>query len=179
MRRQALLIVAVALVAAPAAADARTIKVDWREQKALRGGGALTFHVTRIVATPQSWRVTITIGNTSGAPVTLAPAGQTLAFPSPNPIWHEGMALLELHRVVDANTGPNAHIEWWEHRATTSTPPFPRSIRAHGSWTGTFGGSAHLVRGHSYALGLGAFVSQAPAGGGAIVFWITDHSFTL
>jgi len=46
-------------------------------------------------------------------------------------------------------------------------------------WTGTSGGKAKLRKGQAYSVGFGLFELQSPESGGASVFWITDHSFTL
>src|SRR5215218_3474554 len=137
-------VLAVALVAAPAA-DAKTIDVNWREQKPLADGGALKFRITKIVATTTQWSVTATIENASGSPVGIDRDGRESAVPSQHPRWTNGIALIEPHR----------------------------------SWTGTFGGKAKLRKGHAYSVGFGLFELQSPASGGANVFWITDHSFTL
>ena len=168
---------AVALVAAPAA-DAKTIDVNWREQKPLADGGALKFRITNVVATTTQWSITATIANASGSPVGIDRDGREFGVPPPRPIWADGIALIESHRVWNPNIG-GRYIEWWQHPATTFRPALPRTLGAHRSWTGTFGGRAKLRKGQAYSIGFGLFELQSAASGGATVFWITDHSFTL
>ena len=168
---------AVALVAAPAA-DAKTIEVDWREQKPLADGGALKFRITKIVATTTQWSVTATIENASGSPVGIDRGGRKFGVPPPRPLWTNGIALIESHRVYSANIA-GRHVEWWEHPAATFRPALPRTLGPRRSWTGTFGGKSKLRKGQAFSLGLGLFELQSAASGGATVYWITDHSFTL
>ena len=178
MRRWLLVAAVVAAAAAPAA-DAKTIKVDWRESVGVSGGGRIEFRLTKIVATTGSWAVTGSIRNATGARVEIDPAGHPFAVAtSPNPVWHSGMALLELHRVYQVNIG-GAQNQWWEHKATSFRPALPHSLAPGASWTGTLGGRAKLKAGRSYSLGLGLFLPQNPESGGSSVIWITDHSFKL
>jgi len=170
-------LLALALVAAPAA-GAKTIRVDWREQKPLADGGALKFRITKVVATTTQWSVTATIENASGSPVGIDRDGRESAVPSQHPRWTNGIALIEPHRSWTAQLG-GPLIEWWQHQATAFKPAVPRTLGSHRSWTGTFGGKAKLRKGHAYSIGFGLFELQSPASGGANVFWITDHSFTL
>ena len=92
---------------------AKTIKVDWREQKTLASGGSLKFRVTKIVATMRSWAVTARITNASPASVGIEPKGQAFAFPTPHPWWQSGMALLD--------------VQWCtEHLASLGAVAIPR-----------------------------------------------------
>src|SRR5215208_4411499 len=171
-------VLALALVVAPGA-GAKTIKVDWREQKPLADGGALKFRITKVVATTTQWSITGTIENASGSPVGIDRDGRDVPpFKLPHPIWFNGMALIESHRLYSANIA-GRHVEWWQHPATTFRPALPRTLGAHRSWTGTFGGKSKLRKGQSFSIGFGHFELQSPESGGATVFWITDHSFTL
>jgi hypothetical protein len=170
-------VLALALVAAPAA-GAKTIKVDWREQKPLADGGALRFRITKVVATTTQWSVTATIENASGSPVGIDRDGREFGVPTPHPLWTNGIALIESHRVYSANIA-GRHVEWWQHPATAFRPALPRTLGAHRSWTGTFGGKGKLRKGQAFSIGLGLFELQSAASGGATVFWITGHSFTL
>jgi hypothetical protein len=170
-------VLALVLVAAPAA-GARTIKVDWREQKPLADGGALKFHVTKVVATTTQWSIAATIENASGSPVGIDHDGRERSLPSQHPVWTDGIALIEPHRSWTAQLG-GPLIEWWQHPATAFRPALPRTLGPHHSWTGTFGGKAKLRQGQAYSIGFGLFELQSAASGGATVFWITDHSFAL
>src|SRR3954469_7258918 len=93
-------VLALVLGAAPSA-GARTIKVDWREQKPLADGGALKFHVTKVVATTTQWSFAATIENASGSPVGIDRDGRDLNLPSQHPLWTEGIALIESHRSLE------------------------------------------------------------------------------
>ena len=177
MRRIVLVALACALCSAPTAA-AKTIKVDWRESVGISGGGRIEFRITKIVATTRGWTVTAAIRNATKARVGIDPAGRTYGAASPNPVWRDGMALLELHRVINVNIGGYDN-QWWEHKATTFRPALPRSLAPGASWTGTLGGRAKLKPGQSFSLGLGLFLPQNPESGGSSVIWITDHSFRL
>ena len=178
MRRLGVALLLVLGLAAVPAAGAKTIRVDWREQKTITGGGALKFRVTKIVATTTTWSVTATIENASGSAVGIDPGGQPFTIPPPRPLWTNGIALIEYHRVYSVNVG-GRHGEWWQHPATTFRPALPRTLGPHRSWTGTFGGRAKLRKGQAYSIGFGLFELQSAASGGATVYWITDHSFTL
>ena len=177
VRRLGLALLLLLVVLAPAA-QAKTIGVDWREEKTLTGGGALRFRVTKIVATTQSWAVTATFTNDSGSRVGIAPKGRPFQFPPPTPLWSNGMALIEHHRVFSVNIG-GYHGEWWQHPATSFRPALPTSLAPHALWTGTFGGRGKLKKGQAFSLGFGLFELQSPESGGATVYWITDHSFIL
>jgi len=107
-----LALVATLLVAVcPAAAHAKTIKVDWREQTTV-AGGAIKFRVTKIVATTRAWTVTATIQNATDSGLALEPRGRPFQLPPPRPLWTNGMALIESHRVYSVNIG-GRHVEWW------------------------------------------------------------------
>src|SRR5215213_4724439 len=148
-------VLALALVVAPGA-GAKTIKVDWREQKPLADGGALKFRITKVVATTTQWSVTATIDNASASPVGIDRDGREFGVPPPHPLWTNGIALIESHRVYSANIA-GRHVEWWQHPATAFRPALPRTIGARHAWTGTFGGKAKLRNGQAYSVGFGLF----------------------
>jgi hypothetical protein len=170
-------VLALVLVAAPAA-GARTIKVDWREQKPLADGGALKFRITKVVATTTQWSIAATIENASGSPIGIDRDGIDVPVRPPHPIWLKGIALIEPRRVWNPNIG-GRFVEWWQHVPSSFRPALPRTLGPHKSWTGTFGGKAKLGKGQTFSIGFGLFELQSPESGGATVFWITDHSFTL
>lgn len=172
-----LTLLAVAL-AAPSSAFAKTLHVNWREQKILATGGAITFHVTKIVVTPTSWAATVEIANGSPSPLDVYPQGLP---PIPNPIrpfWRDGFALLQ-DAVVVAPQDHTRHHELWQLLPTSSKPALPRVLAADARWSGTFGGTGKLKQRVQYRLGFGIFVSRDPDTGGASILWVTDHTFTL
>jgi hypothetical protein len=156
-------LVALALMVAPAA-NAKTFNVDWREQK-VTAGRAVFFRVTRIVITPTSWSLTLSIRNGTRAAlrVTTPPLFTT-------PIPTLSIARKEQYR------GETALVDD-DHRVAHDPPPsqLPRSIAKGATWSGTIGGTGKMRHGR-YVVGLGWFDPLDPAAGGRGFYWITDHS---
>ena len=160
--RRALLVALVALVVAPAA-DAQTFNVDWREQK-VTGGRPVSFRITRIVITPTSWSLRLSIRNGTRAALKV-----TTPAPMTTPIPHLSVVRKEQYR------GETALVD--DHRVAHDPPPsrLPRSIAKGATWSGTISGTGKMRHGR-YVVGLGWFEPLDPAAGGSGFYWITDHS---
>jgi hypothetical protein len=179
MRTLGVAFVLVIVLGAAPAATAKSIHVDWREQKELADGGALKFRITKAVATTTQWAITATIENASDSPVGIDRDGMDVPpVRLTHPLWFKGIALISSHRVLNPNTG-GRFAEWWQHLPSAFRPTLPATLGPHRSWTGTFGGKAKLRKGQRFSIGFGLFQLQSAASGGATVFWITDHSFAL
>ena len=159
----ALLVLLVALVAAPAAGS-RTFRVNWREQKIV-ASRAVNFRITKIVITPTSWSLTLSIRNGTRASlrVTTPPRGTT-------PIPTLNILRPEQYR------GETALVDT-DHSVAHDPPPsqLPRAIAAGATWSGTIGGTGKMRRGR-YVVGLGWFEPLDPHAGGRGFYWITDNS---
>jgi len=153
----------VALVVAPAA-GAKTFNVDWREQKTT-GGRVVAFRITRVVITPTSWSVKLSIRNgTRGALKVTTPAAMT------TPIPHLSILRKEQYR------GETALVDD-DHRVAHDPPSsqLPRSIAKGATWSGTVSGTGKMRHGR-YVVGLGWFEPLDPRAGGRGFYWVTDHS---
>lgn len=161
--RRALLVALVALVVAPAA-GAKTFKVDWREQK-VTAGRVVSFRVARIVITPTSWSVTLSIRNGTRA---------ALRVTTP-PLFTTPIPTLSILR-KEQYRGETALVDDDHHVAHDPRPSqLPRSIAKGATWAGTISGTGNMRHGR-YVVGLGWFVPLDPAAGGRGFYWITDHS---
>jgi hypothetical protein len=161
--KRAVLVTLAALVVAPTA-GAKTFDVDWREQK-VTGGRPVVFRITRIVITPTSWAVRLSIRNATRA---------ALKVTTP-PLLTTPIPTLSILRKTDFR-GETALFDY-DHRVVHDPPPsqLPRSIAKGATWSGTISGTGRM-RHARYVVGLGWFEPLDPAAGGSGFYWITDHS---
>jgi hypothetical protein len=176
--RLALLLTVVSLLAVPAA-QAKTLKVNWREYKGLPTG-QVDFHVTKIVTTSAGWSVTATVANRS--PYTLAvsrpPTNASRPYPGTWTGRNSGFGIAffvpatQAGEVGGYDVRPNQHAQ----------PALPTKLAPNATWTGTFSGNAKLPKRSDLRVAFGYFtISAAPADSKAEVGqgfnWITDHTF--
>lgn len=178
--RLAALLAIISVVVVPAA-QAKTLKPNWREYKGL-GTGQVDFRVTKIVVTATSWSVTATVANHS--PYTLnVSRPQTFDSPIYRDVWtgrDSGFGIA--FYVPPAHAGetggydvrPNQHAQ----------PSLPTKLAANATWTGTFTGKTRLPKRNDLRISFGWFtISAAPTDRssdiGQSFNWITDHTFRV
>lgn len=155
--------VAAALVLA-AAGSAKTFKVNWNETKTFPGG-YLSFHVTRIVVTATTWKVTASFTN-HGKTTTLTIARGYPPAPNLSPF---GLA----YPVVAPGQRPTINTLQMSH----ASPSIPARFGPGKTWTGSFNGYGVLPKGKIIWVVLGFFI---PGGNQRAGFnWITSHAFKL
>jgi hypothetical protein len=159
VRAAALFLIALGLIAAPSA-QAKTLKVDWREYSGLVGG-QVNFRITKIVVTPTSWSVTATVTNNS--PYTLDVTNPPLLSSGPfQGMWSTrsaGFGLVVYTPPKGTSTGgygvrPSNH----------ASPSLPRKLSPKATWRGTFSGTTKVPKGNELRLSFGWFIiSDAPS----------------
>ena len=161
--KRVVLVALAAFVVVPAA-GAKTFNVDWREQK-VTGGRPVSFRITRIVITPTSWSLRLSIKNGTEA---------ALKVTTP-PLFTTPIKFLIISR-REQYRGETALVDD-DHRVTHDPPAsqLPKSIAKGATWSGTISGTGKMRHGR-YVVGLGWFEPLDPAAGGSGFYWVTDHS---
>ena len=152
--RRLLLLVTLVAVTAPPAADARTIKLGWREDDGL---GVMSFRVSTLTLGNDRWTVRGSFTNHSPVPLRIERRFFALVvFGTP-----------DLSR-------PAAAIR------ATSFAPRPVSLAPGGTWRGTFGGPGIPSRGSYLRVRFGRFSgTPSPIPGLRHFSWLTEHSHRL
>jgi hypothetical protein len=176
--RLALLLTVLSLIVVPAA-EAKTLKVNWREYKGLPTG-QFNFRVTKIITTATSWSVTATVANHSPYTLDVSRPKTTDSQPYPGTWTGRDSGFGIAFHVPPTNPGeiggydvrPNQH----------SLPALPSKLAPNATWTGTCTGKAKLPKRSELRVAFGFFtISAAPADRGTDVGqafnWITDHTF--
>ncbi len=155
-----------ALVLVPSA-QARTIKLNWVEQRsATYFPVAMTFKVKDVTITKAAWSVHATFTNRSKKTIRISrkPAAYyarySFGLGIPNVVRQPGFVNTELETL----------------NATYAKPAFPKQLRAGQIWTGVFGGPGLPPTGKLINVTFGVF--SAP-GIDKEWSWVTDHAFKL
>lgn len=133
----------------------KAVHVNWSDQKRLESqAGAVTqrgylkTHVTKIEFGRYGWRVTASVTNDSALPLRLfsldAPPGTAIFYPQ------QPMSLLVL-----TDLGGGRFLK--PLPAKVFTPEFPRLVKAHTTWSGTFSGPDPVKSGSEFYVGFGQF----------------------
>jgi hypothetical protein len=201
MRKTSLLTLAAALllvaVSVPAA-QAKTLKVNWNERYSFAGSGFLTFHVTRIVVTPNTWQVAMSVANNSSYTLDLSRPpiqldSKYLHYLDPTfKGWGGcgetnlgkqgfGLAKYAYKPAPDGGRGYGGFLTLpWTH----AKPSFPSKLKPNDTWTGTYSGAGRVPRTTELRLCFGLFtISSAPDQNkseiGTYFSWMTRHKFQL
>jgi hypothetical protein len=133
----------------------KAVHVNWSDQKRLESQtgavtrrGYLKTHVTKIEFGRYGWRVTASVTNDSALPLRLfsldAPPGTAIFYPQ------QPMSLLVL-----TDVGGGRFLK--PLPAKVFTPEFPRLVKAHTTWSGTFSGPDPVKSGSEFYVGFGQF----------------------
>lgn len=179
LTRLLMIAVAAGLWIAPAG-EAKTVKVNWQEYKGLVGG-KLQFHVTKIVVTPRSWSVSMTVTNASPYTIAITKPPTIPAGPFKG-LWDYRVAGFGL-----AAYAPPSRVStggWRIGMSDHATPSIPSSLGPRASWKGVFSGKTKVPQKTELRLTFGLFtITDAPDESkrsvGTQFSWLTDHRFRL
>lgn len=162
-----------ALAAAPAApsAGARTIKLNWVEQrsKAYYADTPMTFKIRDVTLTARAWslhasftnhsELILKVGRPTGRGNFYAPYGFGLG-------WGQGLA----------SGASTTTLETLKNNY--ARPAFPKELRPGQTWSGVFGGFGVPPKGLVIYVTFGLFYPPGAPNNGVKEFsWITQHAF--
>lgn len=161
------------VLATPASADARTISLNWVEQrsKTYYASTPMTFKVKDVVLTTKAWSVHASFTNRSKLTLKIAPPVGDYYAPH-----NFGLGWASC---VQGSLGPECGLKTLDY--TYAKPKFPKLLEPGQTWSGVFGGPGRPVKGKLINVIFGTFFPPgAPQKDGAKEFdWVSSHAFKL
>jgi hypothetical protein len=157
---------AASALAIPAAASARTLRLDWAESTSF-GYPAMTFTVKSVTIHRGSWSVLASVTNRSRGDIGV------VTEPSPYLPYRFGLLVPSAH-LRNGLPETLSHDTTWR-AALSFAPRLPVVLPPRATWRGTFSGRGALPRGRPIGVTFGVFASRQLGS----FSWATDHAFTL
>jgi hypothetical protein len=164
-------LVAAGVLATAAAADARTIPLNWVEQRSADYFPyPMTFKVKDVVLTAKAWSVHASFTNRSKVSLKIAPPFGDYYAPH---TFGLGWA-----SCVQGSLGPECGLKTLDY--TYAKPKFPRQLQPRQTWSGVFGGLGRPPKGKLIYVTFGTFFPPgSPANGVREFSWDSSHAFKL
>ncbi len=167
----AVALVAAGVLATAAGADARTIRLNWVEQRSADYfPQAMTFKVKDVVLTTKAWSVHASFTNRSKVTLKIGPSlGTNYALYTFGLGWG--------HCVPN---GPGSTCGLATLKYTYAKPKVPTSVGPGQTWSGVFGGPGRPAKGKLINVIFGTFYPPgSPANGVKEFDWVSSHAFKL